>query len=120
MPLDTASLESDLNAMILKGDILDAFEKFYAEDVVMQENADPPCRGKAANRVREQAFVESVATLHAIRLIGGATTGDRSYSEWELDVTFRNGQRARMSQCAARQWKNGQVIHERFYYNKGG
>lgn len=36
------SLESkilELNTMILEGKALEAFEKFYAEDVVMQENA---------------------------------------------------------------------------------
>ncbi|TWT43667.1 SnoaL-like domain protein [Phycisphaerae bacterium RAS1] len=118
--MDAAALEADLNAMILKGAILDAFEKHYAEDVAMQENADPPCRGKAANRAREQAFVDSVAALHAVRLLGGAVTGERAYSEWEMDVTFKNGQRVLMTQCAARRWQNGKVAQERFYYNKSG
>jgi len=46
-----------LNAMILQGQILDAFEKFYAEDVVMQDNTKPPRIGKDANREHEKMFV---------------------------------------------------------------
>ncbi len=46
-----------LNEMILGGKILDAFEKFYAADVVMQDNNYPPRVGKDENRVYEEAFV---------------------------------------------------------------
>ena len=35
-----------LNQMILEGKTLDAFEKFYAEDVVMQDNDYPARVGK--------------------------------------------------------------------------
>ena len=52
-------------------------------------------------------------------MVGSAATGERSYSEWTMDVTFKGGGRVQMSQCAARQWKDGKVVHERFYYNKG-
>jgi hypothetical protein len=45
--------------------------------------------------------------------------GDITFSEWYMDVTFKNGQRAKMSQVAVRKWKNGKVAHERFFYNKG-
>ena len=35
----------ELNQMIQKGEILPAFDKFYAEDVVMQENENDPTSG---------------------------------------------------------------------------
>ena len=54
---DVAAFDHELNHMILKGQIRDAFEKFYAEDVVMQENLTTPKVGKAANRKAEQDFV---------------------------------------------------------------
>ena len=41
-----AELDSQLNAQILKGDILGAFDAFYAEDVVMQENSAAPTAGR--------------------------------------------------------------------------
>jgi hypothetical protein len=38
---DLRTLVDELNQMILEGKILDAFEKFYADDVVMQDNDYP-------------------------------------------------------------------------------
>ncbi|MBI4578232.1 MAG: nuclear transport factor 2 family protein [Planctomycetes bacterium] len=117
--LDHAALDDRLNQRILSGDFMGAFEDFYADDVVMQENNDPPCAGKAANRAREQAFVDSVAQVHAFKLLGSAARDDLSYSEWMMDVTFNGGKRVEAYQVAARRWKNGKVSSERFYYQKG-
>jgi len=36
-------------------------------------------------------------------MLGSAVEGDRSYAEWEMDVTFKGGQRVKMMQVAARQ-----------------
>ncbi|MCH7874745.1 MAG: hypothetical protein IH965_05550 [Gemmatimonadetes bacterium] len=40
---------------------------------------------------------------------------ERSYSEWDWDVTPNGVGRIRMNQVAARQWKDGKVVYERFY-----
>jgi ketosteroid isomerase-like protein len=114
-----AALENELNAALQRGEILPAYEKFYADDVVMQENADPPTKGKDANRVREKAFVDSIAEFHGMKLVGGAVGDDISFSEWMLDVTFKGGGRVVMHQAAVRRWRQGKVVSERFYYNKG-
>ena len=116
---DLKTLDQQLNQQVLAGDILGAFEKFYAEDVVMQENTDAPRVGKDANREAEKQFLASVQEFHGAQVLGAAVEGDRSYSEWEMDITFKGGQRVKMTQVAARQWRNGQIVHERFYYNKG-
>ena len=115
---DVATLDHELNQMILKGQILDAFEKFYAEDVVMQENLTTPKVGKDVNRKAEQDFVGSIEQFHGASLLGGAVNGDRSYSEWEFDATYKGSHRVKLTQVAVRQWKNGQIAHERFYYSK--
>jgi ketosteroid isomerase-like protein len=119
MNANVSAVERELNAMIQKGEILPAFEKYYADDVVMQENSEPPCNGKLANRAREENFVGSVAQVHDIKLVNSAINGDIAFSEWLLDLTFKGGQRAQLAQAAVRRWKDGKVIHERFYYNKG-
>ena len=114
-----ATLEQELNAAVLAGRILEAFDQYYAEDVVMQENAATPTVGKAANRAREIQFLESIEQFHGAQCLGSATSGDTSYSEWILDVTFKGGIRVKMEQVAVRRWRNGQVAQERFYYNTG-
>ena len=115
--LNIAKLDHDLNQAILSGDILNAFDKYYANDVTMQENDADPFVGKEVNRKREQEFVNSVEQFHGAKLLAEAVNGDAAFSEWEYDVTFKGGGgRVKMQQVASRRWKNGQVGHERFYY----
>jgi hypothetical protein len=33
-----------------------------------------------------------------------------------MDVSFKGGNRVQMRQVAVRTWKDGKVVHERFYY----
>jgi ketosteroid isomerase-like protein len=114
----TADLDRQLNETILKGDILGAFDKFYADDVVMQENSAEPTVGKAANRKREEAFLGSVEAFHGAALLSSAVNGDVTFGEWEFDATYKGAGRFKLTQVATRRWKDGQVVHERFYYSK--
>ena len=116
---DTAALDQTLNDMVLSGKALEAFEEYYADDVVMQENSDEPRVGKEANRKAEEEFFASLAEFHEGKVLASAVNGDTSFSEWFMDVTFKNGYRMRMAQVAVRKWKDGKVVHERFFYNKG-
>ena len=117
MPKSIQELEDALNQELRRGNIVDGFERFYSDDVTMQENALTPCCGKSANRERVRQWADTVAELHAARLIGSAVSGDRGYSEWEYDVTYKNGKRHQMNEVAVRQWRNGKVVFERFYWD---
>lgn len=114
-----AELDGQLNQVILEGRVMDAFEQFYADDVVMQENTEAPTAGKAANRERELAFLAAVETFHGVTLLAAATEGEVSFGEWVLDVTFKGAERSPMHQVSVRRWRNGEVASERFYYNRG-
>ena len=116
---DTAALDKQLNEMILTGKALEAFEKFYSDDVVMQENSEEPRKGKAVNREYEQQFFASLAEWHDGKIVNSAVNGDTSFSEWYMDVSFKNGFRMKAAQVAVRKWKDGKIVHERFFYNKG-
>lgn len=117
--IDIRTRDDALNGMILSGQILEAFEQFYGDDCVMQENTDEPRVGKDLNREFEKAFLDSIEEFHGAELLGSAVTGDVSFSEWSMDVTFKGSGRSRMAQAAVRRWKDGKVASERFYYNKG-
>lgn len=109
-------LDAKLNNAILSGKALEAFDELYADDVVMQENTDPPFVGKDLNRVREIEYFATIEQFHDGRIIASAVNGDVSFSEWETDVTYRGVGRVRSNQTAVRRWKNGKVVHERFYH----
>lgn len=117
---NTAQLDAELNDMIRQGKALEAFEKFYADDVVMMEN-DQAFEGKEANRKREQEFFGNIAEVHGAGITSSAVSADgtTSFCEQFFDATFKDGNRMKMEEVAVRTWRDGKVIKERFYY-KGG
>ena len=113
-----ADLDKNLNEAILSGKALQAFDELYDENVVMQENSDPEFRGKAFNRKREEEFFASVEAWHGGRVLASAANDKEgvSFSEWEMEVSLKGVGRITMSQVAVRRWKNGKIVHERFYH----
>ncbi|CAN5605062.1 hypothetical protein BH11MYX1_BH11MYX1_08070 [soil metagenome] len=109
-------LDTKMNELIYSGKAMEAFEEFYAEDIVMQENTEPEYVGKAFNRKREQDFFATVEAWHGGGVTANAANGDVSFSESHMDVTLKGVGRILMTQVTVRRWKDGKVVHERFYH----
>lgn len=116
MSTDIRTRLQDLNNGILTGRLLEVFDKYYAEDVVMSENgvSDPNRIGKAANRAYEEYFVNN-ATFHGARVDNVIVDGDQSAVTWWMDFEI-GGQRIERTQIALQSWKNGQIVKETFFY----
>ncbi len=112
------SIREDVQAVIdgiLGGKILETFDRYYAEDVVMSENGADERVGKAANREYEQAFVDGV-TFHGASVGEVLVDGDRSAVEWSFDLTPNGGDRTVQRQVAVQTWHDGQIVREVFYH----
>ena len=116
---DLAALETQLTAIIRGGPGTAACERCYSEEIVMPETAATPVVGKARTRHRAQTFFGSIAAAK-IHLLGSAVGDGVSYSEWIYELDFKDGRRISMNEVSARRWKDGLVVHERFYYNPAG
>ena len=109
---------TELNNMILQGQILDAFEKFYAEDVVMQENEQEPTVGKAQNRVNEEAFVNNITEFRHAAVKSVIVSDGITVVEWEFDFTHAEWGVRNYTQVAVQRWNDqGQIVGEKFTYN---
>ena len=100
---------------ILAGQILETFDRYYADDVVMSENGVDERVGKAANRAYEEAFVNGV-TFHGAEVGEVIVDGDRASVEWVFDLTPHGGDRVKQHQVAVQVWRDGQVVRETFYH----
>ena len=101
---------------ILAGKLLETFDAYYADDVVMSENRKDERVGKAANREYEEKFIGNVQEFHGAKVGRVLIDGDNSAVEWTFDVTFKGGNRVVMNQVAVQTWKDGKVIREDFYH----
>ena|SRR5687767_3578341 len=107
----------ELNQMILNGKILDAFEKFYDDDVVMQDNNYPARTGKAENRKYEEAFVNGLTEFRGAKVLNTVISDDIAATEWWMDFTHKDFGPRNYKQLAVQRWKDGKIVEEKFYYN---
>ncbi|MEL7488442.1 MAG: nuclear transport factor 2 family protein [Pseudomonadota bacterium] len=110
------SLDTALNDRIIRGEALEAFEEYYAEDVVMQENDAEPTVGKASNRKREQDFFSAVTEFRGASVLAQGGGGDTTFSQSEMDFTHRDWGDRKYRQVAVRTWKDDKIVREVFYY----
>lgn len=108
---------NDLNAMILQGSILDAFDKYYAEDVVMQDGEQPERVGFADCRTFEEGFVSSLTAFRGAE-VKSVTVDEESGTaaiEWHFDYSHSEWGDQKYDQVAYQVWKDGKIVRERFY-----
>ncbi|NND31340.1 MAG: nuclear transport factor 2 family protein [Saprospiraceae bacterium] len=108
---------SDLNDLILQGRALEAFQKYYDENVVIQENELPPTVGKPANLKRHKTFYSSITEFRLAQPLKVTVGENISMVEWQFDYTHREWGERHYTQVAVQEWRNGQIIKEKFYYN---
>lgn len=101
---------------ILAGKILETFDAYYADDVVMSENNQDERVGKAKNREYEIQFLGNIQESHGAQAGRILVDGDHAAVEWTFDVTFKGGNRVVMKQVAVQTWKDGKIVREDFYH----
>lgn len=113
---DLKAAFEDIKDLVFQGKAMEAFEKYYGDDVVMQENETPATVGKDANRERELDFFSKVTEFRGIQLKQVAFGDNVIISEWALDYTHAEWGDRTYDQVSVQVWKDGKVVHERFYY----
>jgi len=112
-----------LQQMMGQGQSMEAFEKFYHEDVTVTEVPTGEVRqGKEAQRKAIQQWFGMVKEFYD----GGCDSvcsdeeNQITTAESWMDVEFQDGKRVKMSEVAVQRWQDGQIIDEKFYYSMPG
>jgi ketosteroid isomerase-like protein len=109
----------DIYDMLAQGKMLEAFDKYYHKDVVMVEATGETRKGKEANRKFQADFMGMIKEVHGSGVTAITSNEKESTTMVEswMDVTMKDGKRSKMEEVAVQKWKDGQIIHERFYYH---
>jgi hypothetical protein len=104
--------------MLFSGKLMEAFEKFYHEDVVMTELGETPRVGKNVNREYESKFLSSVKAVHGAGIDSIASDEENKTVHIEnwMDIEFADGNRVRMEQVAVQKWDGDFIVAEKFYH----
>ena len=120
--MSTASLQQRLQDLlndIRQGKIIEAMNEFYDKDTVMRENTNPATKGLAANIEREKQAMSGVKELKGFNVTASGVGDNVTFYEATADFIATNGQQIHVEQVSVAKWKNGKIVHERFYYDTG-
>lgn len=120
--MSTTDLQQRLNKLfdyIRQGKIIDAMSECYDKDIVMQDNANPPTKGLAANIEREKQFLSGVKEWKGFNVTASGVGDNVTFYESTMDFIATNGQPVHLEQVSVAKWTNGRIVHERFYYDTG-
>lgn len=106
----------ELNRLVLQGDVMEAFEKFYHPLVVMQENEQAPTIGKQANRLREQTFFDNITAFRSAEILATAVNDNISFVIWKYDYTHTHWGVRNYTQVSVQYWHEGLIVKEQFFY----
>lgn len=122
MTTATLNLEQrlqDLHNHIRQGKIIEAMNEFYDTNTVMQDNANTPTKGLAANIEREKQFMSGVKEWKGFDVTATGVGDNVTFYEAVMDFVATSGQHMHLEQVSVAKWKNGKIVHERFYYDTG-
>jgi hypothetical protein len=118
---DIAARMRALLSYVEQGRIVDAMYEFYAPDVSMQENNNPPTVGLEANVEREKQFVASVRQWKRFDVGSVAVDPARgtAFVQSEMEFEGVDDKTYRTDQVAVQTWRDGKIVSEKFYYDTG-
>jgi hypothetical protein len=107
--------------------VQEIYERFYDENVVVQENLQPPRVGRAVSIDRQLRMNANVKELHDFKI--GAVLVDNtgqanpldghSVVEMHIELTTVDGYRIRIEELGLQTWRDGLIVHERYFYDPG-
>jgi ketosteroid isomerase-like protein len=103
--------------MVEAGDYVEAIEQFYAEDALMQENQQPPRRGRDMLAAHERKVL---AQLKQMRTLPGSwfvVDGERVVIHWVFEWITRDGKVFVLDELAHQRWAGERIVEERFYFD---
>jgi hypothetical protein len=109
----------DIYDMMAKGQMIEAFDKYYGDNVVMVDlGHGEPTVGKAANRERELAFVGMIEEFHGMGVDAVAADEENGITMVEnwMDVTLKDIGRVQYKQVAVQRWEGDFIVDEKFYH----
>jgi len=108
-----------LNALLVEGKVLEAFEKYYGEEVIIQVNGNPSVTGKEQNRTRAMIFLKEIEKLNSaeIKSVSFGGVGDNiSVTEWALNIVNKKGEQEIVYRVNVQHWKDNKIINEKLYF----
>lgn len=122
MSLSISELHNQVIDYLKQGKFSEGIEDFYAEDVQVRENTNPPATGRDTLAANEKEFLKKVTAYHGIDILSTAIDdqGDgNGVVLYECIMKWEQSDKGTVTveQAVVERWKNGKISSIRFYGN---
>ncbi len=125
MSVSLSELHDQVIEYLKQGKFAEGIEDFYAEGATAQENTNSPTVGRELMAKNERAFLTKVTAYHGIEVLATAINdkgGGNGCVFYEAVMQWEQSDKGHVSvsQVVVERWKDGKIVHMRFYGNFEG
>lgn len=103
---------------IIKGRILETYERFYDDRVVVNGDGVRERNGKDANTVFLASFLESIHIRHGFFAQSVLVDGPKAVIEWSWDFKPKVGSRTIWQRLVLQSWAKNKIIGETWFHRR--
>lgn len=103
-----------LDAQVVKGDIIAAFDKFAADNCVTFSTPENKTSSKAQKMEALRWFFDNVAAVNRIERLAAKAGKNTTDSQFVFDFTDKHGNRLIYNEVIRRNWKGDKVVEEQY------
>lgn len=114
--MDIKTLATEMDSIVAQGAIVEAVEKFFAEDANTSDYNKVTTTGKAQMVEKMKGFADAIAKVNGIELHRTIVDGNVTASEFTFDFLMKDDSSIYWHEIIRRIWNDeGQVIQEEYF-----
>ena len=113
--MDIKKLNTEVDALVSKGEIIAAVSKFFDDSVVTTDHEGTVKNSKKGHLAKMEAFLGSIAKVNGITFHHAGVGDDVSMSEFTFDFDMKDGSKILWHEILRRVWKNGKIVDEQYF-----
>jgi hypothetical protein len=117
---DIKLLSADKNAMIQKGLLVEATERFFAANAKAVDFDGTITDSRDAMAAKMRALLSGLVRVNAITLHHSASSGNISFAEFTFELEMKDGVTVRWHEVIRTVWEKGLVVEEQYFTSRKG
>ena len=114
--MDIRTLATEMDNVVAQGAIVEAVEKYFADDANTSDYNKVTTTGKAQMVEKMKGFADAIANVNGIQLHRTIVDGNVSASEFTFDFLMKDDSTIYWHEIIRRIWnEEGQVIQEEYF-----
>ena len=115
MEQNVMNLTAEKNAMILKGQIVEATERFFAESATTVDFDGTVTTNKSEMVKKMEGFAGAIVNVNEITLHYTSASGNVSFAEFTFHFDMKDGSQVLWHEILRSVWEGGKIVSEQYF-----